>query len=800
MKKLFALLMVVILFGNTYAQNIVLNQSPEDYQLYARNAENKAMVIISGKVLNDKWPALEMKCFKDGNLLDKKTEALKFKDGTSSFNFVQEIESGLVQYKFQLSLVNGSRSEICFTADSIVRGDAYIITGQSNSHASSSKSIYSSPFCRSFGVKTGYDPYTDEDKKTRWGRATGNCEEIEGIGGWFIKNPFGVGVWGMQLMQLIEEKYKVPVCIINGGSGSSSIEQNMPGNYQGDLKTSFGRLMYRVNEAGLASGIKAVLWHQGEADSGEKYREYAGSFDILREAWKMNLPALEKIYLFQIHPGCGGDHQSEFRSLQHKIADKYDDVEIMSTVGLPGHDGCHYTHEGYLAMAESIFPLLGHDFYGGESTSFITPPGITLACFSNSDKSVVCIEFDQEIFLEQSKELNGKRYFLKDYLTSKVKGVDIRSDTCYVNGNKLYVSFPANADYRNISYLPGHFYHETKECYNGPWIKGKNGIGALSINNLQIYTLASSYSAVPNEMQLYPRDENDKAVVTIKGTVSSSGYETALCKVYRDQKLINTLKTNLNYISGKADFVFNPEIKAELEEYAIEVGFESNGEYVRDKLISNIVCGDVFFINGQSNSHPSRSQAIYKNEFCRSFGSNTNYGTYNPADTTWGLAAGDVSNQYHVSAWGIKLMEELVENYKIPVCIINGGSGGSSIEYNLPVDNKTDLSSTYNRLFYRAGKAGVTKNVKAIIWHQGESNSTDESYANYSQNFDTLYNAWKKDYPSLQKVFVFQIHPGCGGDRQSEIREAQRQFGNTYPDVEVMSTCGLPGHDGCHYG
>lgn len=304
---------------------------------------------------------------------------------------------------------------------------------------------------------------------------------------------------------------------------------------------------------------------------------------------------------------------------------------------------------------------------------------------------------------------------------------------------------------------------------------------------------------MPANLQLFPRDSRNKAVVPIRGEILTMGFDKAVCKVYRNETLYEAIEKELVYNDGKAAFSFAPEINAELAEYHFEMGFMSAGDYTKDRSTHNIVCGDVFFINGQSNSHPAREAAIYRNEYCRSFGSNTNYSTYDPADTTWGLAAGDISTQYHASAWGIRLMQQIVEKYKIPVCVINGGSGGSTIEYNLPVDNYTDLSSTYNRLLYRAKKAGVDKSVRAIIWHQGEANSSDSRYAAYADNFDTLYSAWKSDYPSIEKVFVFQIHQGCGGERQSELRETQRQFGKKYEDVEVMATCGLPGHDGCHY-
>ena len=50
----------------------------------------------------------------------------------------------------------------------------------------------------------------NDDKKVRWGLASGNCPELKGVGGWFKKNPHGVGVWGMELAHLIVEVKQRP--------------------------------------------------------------------------------------------------------------------------------------------------------------------------------------------------------------------------------------------------------------------------------------------------------------------------------------------------------------------------------------------------------------------------------------------------------------------------------------------------------------------------------------------------------------------------------------------------------------
>ncbi len=800
--SLFALLFCLTTTIN--GQEIKLSKAPENNQLYARNQKDSANVIISGTVIDEAYQGkLTLKVFKDGEVYDTQ----HFNVDNKAFNFVSRIDAGLHQFNFEIFMEKEGTQLNCFSASNVVCGDAYIITGQSNSHPSSSDATFSSLYCRSFGVKTGYATYTDAHKKVRWGTATGSGPGLKGMGGWEQEIEHGVGVWGIELMKLIVEKHKVPVCFFNGGSGASSIEQNMLYPELPSLETSFGRLSYRVQQAGLKDHIKAIFWHQGESNSNQNYNSYEGNFKQLLSDWQRVYTNLKKVYLFQLHQGCGGDFQSEIREIQNQIADKYDIVEIMSTMGVPGHDGCHYYYEGYATFAKLIFPLLSRDLYNEKYTSIITPPRLLRSYYSqpfDGKSAQITLQFDQNLNWEEKLEIKDQIYYLKDQFffrqQAKSDFVNCTVSSGQVEGNKIILNVKSDSLLNFITYLPSKTYVGSKEIYNGPWVRGENAIGALSFNNRRLTNRRVSYSEKPANLKLYPRNAENKAAVKIKGSIFTKGFDKVVCKLYKDHQLINTFSKGLSYNEEKADFDFAPIIEAGLNEYRVEIGFSKNGKYSIDRAFDNIVCGDAYLINGQSNSHPTRKEAVYKNEFCRSFGKNTNYSDYNPADTIWGLASGNHSQDFHVSAWGIRLMERLVEKHKIPVAIINGGSGGSSIEYNLPdEDDLLSMNSTYGRLLYRAQKAGVANHIKALIWHQGESNSREASYLQYADNFDTLYKGWKRDYSSIKKVYVFQIHPGCGGDKQSELRETQRGFAHKYNDVKTISMSGIKGHDGCHY-
>ena len=494
LKYLGVFLFLIKAFGS-HSQPLILTESPEDYQLYARDERDSAEVKIRGELAEGTIEEkLSLKVLKEGIEYDKQL----LSTGEGEFSFATKIDAGLHVFRFELYLQRQGRDSLYFVADSVVCGDAYLITGQSNSHPSSTLSTFTNPYCRSFGVKTGYEPYTEEDKKVRWGRATGNCPGLKSeVGGWFIKNPLGVGVWGMELSRLIVEKHKVPVCIINGGSGSSSIEENMLYPEQPSLETSFGRLAYRVDQAGLKDKIKAIFWHQGETNSAniEGYKSYFDNFDQLQTDWRRVYQGLEKIYLFQLHQGCGREFEgfgNELREVQNQIAKRYEYVEIMSTVGVPGHDGCHFSYEGYLEFAARIFPLVSRDFYAEKSDKILSPPALIQANYSSEDE--ISLFFDQPIAWEEKREVNGKPYFLKDQFFFKkdakegfvpIEVISLRSVE-----NRVVIKLAEAVQLNFITYLPGKFYSGTKEIYNGPWLTGReNGLGALSFHHRSINSL-----------------------------------------------------------------------------------------------------------------------------------------------------------------------------------------------------------------------------------------------------------------------------------------------------------------------
>ena len=322
----------------------------------------------------------------------------------------------------------------------------------------------------------------------------------------------------------------------------------------------------------------------------------------------------------------------------------------------------------------------------------------------------------------------------------------------------------------------------------------------------------------PQNRAVCPRDPSTgKAAVPVSGTVDAAGYTKAVLRILRTGEIFSTLEQPLVYASGAgAPFSFAPEIQAEAVNYTFELAIVSDSGEKLVRRAVEVVGGDVLLFYGQSNMEAGRgfsannqSSAVYSSPFVRTFGQNADSGTATRNNLFWVPANGDgagsnVVDPGAVGQWAIVVGRKILDDYGIPVALLNGARGGYSMAQLQKDDANPDLlddgtsTRTYNRLRFRALRAGVAANARAMFYYQGEAQNDDA--ASYAAGWEGLWNDWKTDYPALEHFYQVQVRPGCGvtvGD--VGLRQLQRTIGDVYPDITVMTGNGLTTHDGCHY-
>ena len=182
------------------------------------------------------------------------------------------------------------------------------------------------------------------------------------------------------------------------------------------------------------------------------------------------------------------------------------------------------------------------------------------------------------------------------------------------------------------------------------------------------------------------------------------------------------------------------------------------------------------------------------------------------ASTLWGNAVhrSRDAEKLQIGYWGMELARRLVENQKIPICIINGAVGGTRIDQHQrnPADPE-DMTTIYGRLLWRVRQARLTHGIRGVLWHQGENDQGADGptggygWETYRQYFIDLAAAWKQDYPNIQHYYVFQIWPkscamGVNGS-DNRLREVQRTLPTAFSNMSIMSTLGIDPPGGCHF-
>ncbi|PIS27194.1 MAG: hypothetical protein COT43_11785 [Candidatus Marinimicrobia bacterium CG08_land_8_20_14_0_20_45_22] len=479
----------------TNTSHVLFSSIPKHFQLYTRNENDSATVAISGKVTTTGYDSIQTVVYRNGEIWKKIAQPLAYSGSEAAFSLKPQIHAELSEYKFDVELIAGTQKTLIVTCDSIVCGDAFLLCGQSNSHNALSTETYENEFCRTFGVKVGnsnYYPYNPAD--TLWSRARG----YSSVGP-------NVGVFGLELQKFLTDEIKVPSCIINGGTGGSIISENLPNSANpADLNTIYGKVLYRVREAEL-SRIRAMIWYQGENDADSiNTVAWLGRFKTLLEGWKTDFQP-EKVYVYQIHPGCGGTWMSKLREIQRTIPDSLAEpnITMLSTCGAVGHDGCHYVKEGYIMLARWLFDVMRADFYGAYTDIIdYLPPNIQSANYDPATLQLT-LTFDNTYELVWPADTLNESltdYFYLDNGFGNIASGIARNDS-------VILTLGSQHFFKTITYLPDQNYNDGSGYYYGPWLKNSRGIGAFSFHGIKIHNPSETVRLIsPNGGEIWIPD------------------------------------------------------------------------------------------------------------------------------------------------------------------------------------------------------------------------------------------------------------------------------------------------------
>ena len=425
-------------------------------------ATNAGTVAVSGTVGSRGYDAVIVKVLREGELAQTARAPLCSLAPADPFALELHIPAELANYAFEIYLAAGSSETRVAEVADVVAGDVLIIQGQSNAVAdrySGDANGSQGGFLRSFGTESEDPAASAAD--SAWHLADGDI----------AYGPGSVGQWGLRMGRLLVDTNAVPIAILNGARGGMPIAyfQRNDSNPT-DSTTNYGRLLARAQRSGVAAGVRAILFYQGESDGADASGHRDG-FVAVYEDWLEDYPRVERTYVTPVRTGCG-DPSLALRDAQRRLADDFAAISVMSTTGLDGHDGCHFAYEnGYRNLGDRYAALLGRDLYGGAELADIEPPNPGRAFFSAADGTEITLVMRNDADTLEWDAGAEAHFVLESSAATIVSG--------QVVGNSLVLALSGDGrDATGLSYV-GH-------TGAGPWVTNANQIGLLAFAALPI--------------------------------------------------------------------------------------------------------------------------------------------------------------------------------------------------------------------------------------------------------------------------------------------------------------------------
>ena len=317
----------------------------------------------------------------------------------------------------------------------------------------------------------------------------------------------------------------------------------------------------------------------------------------------------------------------------------------------------------------------------------------------------------------------------------------------------------------------------------------------------------------PEEGQFYARDDKNVGTLHYNGMLTEAT-DSVYLKVYADDQLV---KTETVKLAADKSYQLSAKLQPGLIVYKVEFGTIANDRETILDTVGDLVCGDAFLIDGQSNAlatDTGEKSPPDTNKWIRSYGRpNGNRQKEGAKENLWcnPVWKAQKGEKAELGWWGMKLAERLVESQKVPIFIINGAVGGTRIDQHQrsPTD-PADLNTIYGRTLWRVQQAKLTHGIRGILWHQGENDQGADGptggygWETYQPLFIEMSAGWKQDFPNVQHYYIFQIWPdscSMGGKKGSGdmLREKQRSLPQLYSNMSIMSTLGIRPPGPCHF-
>lgn len=179
--------------------------------------------------------------------------------------------------------------------------------------------------------------------------------------------------------------------------------------------------------------------------------------------------------------------------------------------------------------------------------------------------------------------------------------------------------------------------------------------------------------------------------------------------------------------------------------------------------LDNVAVGDVIFCTGQSNmfNRLETFPTLMNEELSEAY-EDVRYMNSFDEISEWKVATMENSKQF--SALGFLIGKRMIKkDSDVPIGLISSSLGGSSIMQWIPTYSVNWDSQAKRMMTGASSKGGLytqrllpLKNLKAsaVVWYQGEANTTFESGTVYEQALTSLINNWRKTFNDEDLPFV----------------------------------------------